>query len=94
MNTIKEQSDGEYGLKVCNACGSLNHLEQACCANCEWQGNFDYNPERIFGILAEIQCYLNDVLEGKLSESLPWRKTLSVQIKSLVFRVHKPSEVE
>jgi len=80
----------DYGLKVCNACGTLNHIGNTCCINCSWEGNFDLDPERIFGILVDIQQYVCSIVDRELDMSLPWRKTLSVHIKSVIFTVNSP----
>ena len=78
-------------MKICNACSTLNHAESESCVNCSWQGGFDYDPDRILAILAEIQQYVSNLLEQELSHQLPWRHVLSVRIKSLVFTIHRPS---
>ena len=89
MNYVTPEN---YGMKVCNACGSLNHIENTSCTNCSWEGNFDHDPERIFGILADIQRYVSDFLDRELDQSLQWRKTVSVRIKSLTFTVKRTGE--
>ena len=93
MSASRELLNEGYGLKVCNACGTLNHLECIKCANCSWQGDFDFEPERIFDILAQIQHYVNGVVDREL-RSVPWGNAISVQIKSVVFTVHRPTDVQ
>jgi hypothetical protein len=89
METISEGRDTSCGIKLCLACGVPNHAQNAQCANCSWQGGFDYDREHVLESLAEIQQYVGQILERELGPSLIWRQSLTVSIKSLKFTIRQ-----
>ena len=79
-------------LKLCGACGALNHGENCCCCNCSWDGSFDFDEDRVLDVIKTIEEDVEKILQGALTDKVPWTKTLSVRIKSLLFSVRRTED--
>jgi len=89
MAEAQSKTSATNSLKLCVACGALNHGENCCCCNCSWDGGFDYDETRILEVIKNIEEDVENILQQALTEKVAWTKTLSVRIKSVLFSVRK-----
>ena len=86
MADTQSKTSATHSLKLCGACGALNHGENCCCCNCSWDGSFDYDEARILDVIKSIEEDVENILQQALTDKVAWTKTLSVRIdrKSVV----------
>lgn len=94
MNEAVRNTTPAASLKLCGACGALNHGENCCCCNCSWDGGFDCDESRILDVIKAIEEDVEKILQGALTDKVPWTRTLSVRIKSLMFSVRKVEDCQ
>ena len=76
-------------LKLCGACGALNHGGNCCCCNCSWEGSFDTDETRVLSVIKSIEEDVERILQRELTDKIAWTRSVTVHIKSLLFSVKK-----